>query len=232
MRNRPVTIISEQDKAYVESLIIHADDEVLVFNKPSGLSVQTRGNQGQNLDHLLWAFAKSNGKRPRLVHRLDTGTSGVIIAAKTHPSAVNLSAQFEQRTASKTYFAVVQWDGRSQTSGFIDAPLATLADRPPKAIVSRQGKSAQTEWVVLRQSAETALLEVRPRTGRMHQIRAHLAHTGAPIYGDAVYGGPNNGRLMLHAASLGVLSISGEARAYNAPPGEDWVSTLCDLGLN
>jgi len=197
MRNRPDTIISEQDKAYVESLIIHADDEVLVFNKPSGLSVQTRGNQGQNLDHLLWAFAKSNGKRPRLV-----------------------------------YFAVVHWDGRSQTSGFIDAPLATLADRPPKAIVSRQGKSAQTEWVVLRQSAETALLEIRPRTGRMHQIRAHLAHTGAPIYGDAVYGGPNNGRLMLHAASLGVLSISGEARAYNAPPGEDWVSTLCDLGLN
>lgn len=231
MRNRPVTRLSEQDRAYVESLLVHADEEVLVFNKPSGLATQTRGNIGRNLDHLLWAFAKSNGKRPRLVHRLDTGTSGVIIAARTHPSAVNLSVQLEQRTAGKTYLAVARRFGYSLQQGLIDAPLEMQASRPPKAIVSRQGKSAQTEWSVIRENQGAVLLELKPKTGRMHQIRAHLAHIGMPIYGDDVYGGPDHRRLMLHAASLEVLSMSGGTHCYEVRPDEDWAAVIAELGL-
>ena len=93
-RNRPVPKISTDDAAFVRGLVIYEDDKVIVFDKPSGLAVQGGGGVGRSLDGLLAAFAKSNGKRPRLVHRLDQGTSGVIITARTQPAAAFLSEEF------------------------------------------------------------------------------------------------------------------------------------------
>lgn len=204
-RNRPIPHIPEEDKAFVRSLVIHEDDAVLAFNKPSGLPSQVRGNRSQNLDHLLWAFAKSNGKRPRLVHRLDAGTSGVIVAGKTKPAAASLAAAFEQRKATKTYVAVVGGVLPSEESGVIDAPIARVeTDRGTQIIAGhKDGKWAKTTWRVLSRGNANVLLELKPETGRMHQIRVHLASIGCPILGDHIYGEKASApRLMLHAQSL------------------------------
>ena len=107
-RNRDIPTLSAEAAAFARSLLIHEDAAILAFNKPSGLASQGGGGVGQSLDDLLWAFAKSNGKRPRLVHRLDLGTSGVIIAARTQPAAAFLSQAFAGRDTQKTYLALVQ----------------------------------------------------------------------------------------------------------------------------
>src|SRR5687767_8099720 len=99
--------ISEADRDFVRGLVIHNDPAILAFDKPSGLPVQTRNPDDRTLDMLLAAFAKSNGKRPRLVHRLDAQTSGVIVAGKTQPAAAALSAAFAGRDVTKTYLALV-----------------------------------------------------------------------------------------------------------------------------
>ena len=109
MRNRPIPRIAEDQKAYVRRLVLYEDDAVLAFNKPSGLAVQTRGNRGTSLDHLLWTFARSNGKRPQLVHRIDAGTSGLILAGKTKPAIAALSTEFAERRVKKRYLAFVRY---------------------------------------------------------------------------------------------------------------------------
>ncbi|MEQ1783171.1 MAG: pseudouridine synthase, partial [Hyphomonadaceae bacterium] len=106
-RNYEALPVSEEDAAYVRALVIHEDSGVLAFNKPAGLPVQTRNPDDRTLDRLLAAFARSNGKRPRLVHRLDAQTSGVIVACKTQPAAAALSEAFAERLVSKTYYAIV-----------------------------------------------------------------------------------------------------------------------------
>ncbi|MEO1641971.1 MAG: RluA family pseudouridine synthase [Pseudomonadota bacterium] len=223
--------MSDEDRAFVEGLVLSREDGVLALNKPSGLPTQTRGNRGRNLDHLLWAFARSNGKRPRLLHRLDTGTSGVVLAAETQPLAVYLSKHFETRSVAKTYLALVHWDRRENMQGVVDAPLGIKEGYPVKAIVSTRGKRALTRWHALEVSGEAALLEITPETGRMHQIRAHLASIGIPIFGDTLYGGPDAVRLMLHALSIEVELPGGERRVYSAPVGSDWEQALCACGL-
>ena len=204
-RNRPIRHISDEDKAFVRSLVIHEDEAVLAFNKPSGLPSQVRGNKARNLDHLLWTFAKSNGKRPRLVHRLDAGTSGVIIAGKTKPAATALATAFEQRKVKKTYVAVVGDELPSKNHGTIDLPIARIeTDRGSKIVAGhKNGKPAVTHWRVLERGDERALLELKPETGRMHQLRVHLAQIGCPILGDRIYGVQASAeRLMLHALKL------------------------------
>jgi len=205
-RNTPIPHISEADKAYVRGLLIHEDDAVLAFNKPSGLPSQVRGNRARNLDHLLWTFARSNGKRPRLVHRLDSGTSGVILAGKTKPAAAALSEAFASRTAHKTYLAVIDLPGLLRNSGIIDTPIARIkTDRGERIVAeAREGaKQARTRWRILDASGGKALIELRPETGRMHQLRVHMASLGCPILGDGIYGDKRSApRLMLHAAKL------------------------------
>ncbi|MCA8906188.1 MAG: RluA family pseudouridine synthase, partial [Hyphomonas sp.] len=127
-RNRPLPVIEPEDVAYVRSLVIHEDASVIVFNKPSGLAVQGGGGIGRSLDGLFVAFAKSNGKRPRLVHRLDRGTSGVVIAARTQPAAARLSEEFATRRAKKTYLALVQGTLPDAERGRIDASLVRVEE--------------------------------------------------------------------------------------------------------
>src|SRR5262245_26306076 len=113
--------VSDEDRTFVRSLVIHEDAAVLAFDKPAGLPVQTRNPDDRTLDSLLAAFAKSNGKRPRLVHRLDAQTSGVIVAARTQPAAAALSAAFAGRDVAKTYLALVSGQAL-EAEGAIDTP--------------------------------------------------------------------------------------------------------------
>ncbi|MCF6329797.1 MAG: RluA family pseudouridine synthase [Henriciella sp.] len=239
MRNRPVPVMTDADKAVVRSFVIHEDAAVLAFNKPSGLPVQSRGNKACCLDQLLWAFARSNGKRPRLVHRIDAGTSGLVIAAKTQPAAAFLSSAFEARRVGKRYLALVSGTIPKAATGMVDTPLLKLqqSDRPARSIVSPPGtkkaQTAQTRWTILARAQQYALIEARPVTGRMHQIRAHLAHLGMPILGDPIYGGGEQTapRLMLHAASLELPHPDIQSLKLEAPVPGDFSALQSQLGL-
>lgn len=226
MRNKPIPNLSEADKALARSMLIHEDPHILVFDKPSGLPVQTRGNRGKSVDYLLWAFARSNGKRPRLVHRIDAGTSGLLVAARTKPAAAHLSEQFAQRRVRKTYLALVRGDLPKDTAGQIDVSLEKrLGERGQPPMIVGDGPKAQsalTHWKIVKRAGDIALIEARPKTGRMHQIRVHLAHLGCPILGDTHYGAGKLSapRLMLHAYRLVVEGPTGSLE-FEAPPHVD-----------
>lgn len=237
-RNRPVPKVSAEDAAFVRSLVIHEDDKVIVFNKPSGLAVQGGGGVAQSLDDLLAAFAKSNGKRPRLVHRLDQGTSGVMITARTQPAAAYLSEEFASRRTEKTYLALVRGALPAFNEGTLDTPLVKVAEagRPRMIAAKPDRKGAQaavTHWRILTRAGDAALVEARPETGRMHQIRAHLSIAGMPILGDWLYGTGAQGapRLMLHAAKLNVRHPDGMEMHFEAPLPEDFRQLAEKLGL-
>ncbi|MDZ4374235.1 MAG: RluA family pseudouridine synthase, partial [Phenylobacterium sp.] len=190
---KPVAL-SPEERAFVRSLILYEDAEILALNKPSGLSSQGGRGQVHTLDELLWAFAKPGKARPRLIHRLDRDTSGVILTAKTKPAAGFLGKALMARKVSKQYLAIVTPGAPDPRSGTIDQPLrrdeqgreaymrACAADHPDaEQALSRYRTRAATDVA--------SLLELSPETGRMHQLRVHLASIGRPIAGDARYGG-------------------------------------------
>ncbi|MGZ8364390.1 MAG: RluA family pseudouridine synthase, partial [Caulobacteraceae bacterium] len=231
--SRPPVILTPEDIAFVRSLVIFEDDQLLAFNKPPGLSSQAGRANLKTLDELLGAFAKSNGKRPRLVHRLDRDTSGVILTAKTKPAAAFLGKALMTRKVAKTYLAIVGGGAPEPVSGVIEAPLrraeegreaymrVCAADHP-------DAETALTRYRTLKAGQGAALVECRPETGRMHQIRVHLASIGRPIAGDARYGGALMlgglpvPRLMLHAAALEFPHPEGGRKRIEAPPPEDF----------
>jgi 23S rRNA pseudouridine955/2504/2580 synthase len=212
-RNYELKPVAPEDAAYVRSLVIHEDAALLAFAKPAGLPVQTRNPDDRTLDALLAAFARSNGKRPRLVHRLDAQTSGVIVAAKTQPAAAALSAAFAGRDMRKVYLAVVTGAAPGD-GGVIETALARYRPKPELELMraarpgDAEAQAAVTRWRRVASNGLAHLLEVEPQTGRMHQIRAHLSLAGLPIVGDPYYGGAATvagvkvPRMMLHAEKL------------------------------
>jgi RluA family pseudouridine synthase len=213
--------LSPDEIAFVRSLVIHEDEHIIALAKPSGLSSQGGRGQVHTLDELLFAFAKSNGNRPRLIHRLDRDTSGVILTAKTKPAAAFLGKAMMGRRFEKTYQAIVAPGAPEPRAGLIDTPLrrdeqgreAFMRVCPPD---HPDAETARTRYRTLAADEAAALLELKPETGRMHQLRVHLASIGRPIAGDARYGGvlmlagqPVK-RLMLHAAALSFPHPSGD----------------------
>ncbi|HUO21554.1 MAG TPA: RluA family pseudouridine synthase [Caulobacteraceae bacterium] len=234
--------LSADEIALVRSMVLYEDAEVLVLNKPAGLSSQGGRGQANTLDELLWAFAKSNGNRPRLVHRLDRDTSGVILTARTKPAAGFLGKALMNRKFRKTYNAIVTPGPPAPPSGVIEAPLRRVeqgrevymrvceADHP-------EAESAKSVYRTLAAGPDAALLEMEPHTGRMHQLRVHLASIGRPIVGDARYGGALMAaglpapRVMLHAALLGFPHPAGGTKWIKAPLPDDFSALLAGLGL-
>lgn len=232
-----MTLFAE-DAAFARSLVIHEDAHMLVFDKPAGLAVQGGSGVTRSLEHLLAAFAKSNGKRPRLVHRLDRETSGVIVVARTKPAAAFLSAAFAGRDAEKTYLAIVCGGAPAHAEGEIALALKKSSRRGLDIMeAAGGGQPALTRYRMLAASPEAALLELRPETGRMHQLRAHLAAIGRPIAGDAKYGGlfslggTRIPTLMLHAAALDIPHPEGGRRRFEAPLPEAFMAALRSLRL-
>jgi RluA family pseudouridine synthase len=236
---RPLT---PDDIAFARSLVIHEDEALIAFDKPPGLSSQGGRIKAATLDDLLAAFARSNGKRPGLVHRLDRDTSGVILAAKTKPAAAFMGKALMGRRVAKTYLAVVAPGAPSSRDGRIETPLrrvsqgrevhmATCAADHPDA------ETASTGYRTLAANEEAALVELRPHTGRMHQLRAHLASVGRPIAGDTRYGGALTlggsavSRLMLHARAIRFPHPNGGERTLEAPVPADFAALLARLDL-
>ena len=237
-RNYEDQPVSDADREFVHGLVIHEDSAVLAFNKPSGLPVQTRNPDDRTLDALMAAFARSNGKRPRLVHRLDQGTSGVIVAAKTQPVAAKLSEAFAGREVQKTYLALVKGRLPSAETGVADASLVKVEESGKSRMIiarpDRKGaQAARTGWRVLARQGEFGLMQMAPETGRMHQIRVHLLSLGCPILGDALYGEgqATAPRLMLHAAKLDLPHPEGGRLVIEAPLPEDFRRAAEAAGL-
>jgi RluA family pseudouridine synthase len=231
-----------EQRDHARSLLIHEDAHILVFNKPSGLAAQGGSGVERSLEDLLAAFAKSNGKRPRLVHRLDRETSGVMVAARTKPAAAFLSQAFADRDVKKSYLAIVCGGPPDPRDGEIDKALRKISRQ-----ISRQGldimeiapsgQAALTRYHTLGATEVAALVQLEPETGRMHQLRAHLASIGHPIAGDGKYGGLFTlggvavGRLMLHAGALEIPHPLGGRRRFEAPLPGAFQETLRSLGL-
>ena len=238
-RNKWLPSIDPERVSMARDMVIYQDDAVIVFNKPSGLPVQGGGGIDLSLDLLLTAFAKSNGKTPRLVHRLDRGTSGVVIAARTKPAAAFLSEEFAARRAKKTYLALVRGNLPGQDSGIIANQLAKVEEGGrPRMIVAKPGRkgaqAAETHWRILTRAQDAALMELKPVTGRMHQLRVHLMSLGCPIIGDHLYGraDADAGRLMLHALSLDILHPThNEHRLYTAPVPDEMTVYARAIGI-
>ncbi|MGE5850008.1 MAG: RluA family pseudouridine synthase [Candidatus Methylomirabilota bacterium] len=200
--------------------ILHEDDELLVVNKRAGMVVHPgAGRITGTLVHALLAHCRSlpgigGVERPGIVHRLDRGTSGVLVVAKTEAAHQSLSRQFKGRLVKKRYLALVYGEVR-QESGRIEAAIGRREhDRKRMGVRREGGREARTAYRVVRRLPDMTVLEVDLETGRTHQIRVHLAHIGHPVVGDRVYGGRQErrraasglfpaDRQMLHAWRLG-----------------------------
>jgi 23S rRNA pseudouridine1911/1915/1917 synthase len=199
--------------------VVYEDNDLVVVDKPAHLVVHPApGHKSGTLANALLArypdLPVDDDGRPGIVHRLDKDTSGLLIVAKNEPARRHLQAQFKEGQVKKVYLALVE-GAVEPSSGIIDAPLARDArSRKRMAVASRGGRSAVTEYRVLEQLSGFTLLEVRPRTGRTHQVRVHLAFVGHPVVGDKVYGRRKQsldiGRQFLHAHRLGLRQPSSE----------------------
>jgi tRNA pseudouridine32 synthase/23S rRNA pseudouridine746 synthase len=249
MANRPTRRFSAQGPAplgqeerdFIRDLVFYEDDALIAFNKPSGLAVQGGSGITRDVDRLLAAFTTRKGRKPKLVHRLDRETSGLLIVAKTSPAAAHLSAQFAGRQLEKRYLALV--GGKlTAAEGQIDLPLVKIKSggldlmRPANA-GEGDAQAALTTYRVLASGSAGSLVEVAPQTGRMHQIRVHFAAVGHALAGDTKYGGllllagKPCPRLMLHAATLDFTHpTTGEPMRLNVPPPEDF-SAFAELVL-
>ena len=220
--------------------ILYEDGEVIVVNKPAGMVMHPGAgvSSGTLANALVYHFGQLShapgALRPGIVHRLDVGTSGLVVVAKTDRAHLALAAQFEGRSVSKSYLALVY--GRvARDEGRVEAPIGRDPRHRVKMAVrpAGEGRPALTLYRARERFAEFTLLEVEIKTGRTHQIRVHLAHLNPPVVGDAAYdsGRSNNlkppqvraavarlGRPFLHAARLGFAHPDGgQALEFSAP---------------
>lgn len=235
--------LSAEEIAFIRSRVIYEDAVLIAFDKPAGLSSQGGRIQAHTLDDLLWAFARPGHARPRLIHRLDRDTSGVILTAKTKPAAAFLGKALAARRFRKTYLALVTPGAPQPRGGAIDTPLrrdsiGREVTMQPCAPDHPDAETALTRYRTLSAGEGAALVEANPETGRMHQIRTHLASIGRPIAGDAKYGGALMlgtvaiPRLMLHARALKFPHPDGGERRIEAPLPDDFVAALARAGLS
>ncbi|MCU0888257.1 MAG: RNA pseudouridine synthase [Rubritepida sp.] len=170
--------------------MLHEDAAVIILDKPAGLAVHRGPRGGPSLEDWLPLLRAGKRHLPQPAHRLDTDTAGCLALGRTKPALAALGALFAEGRAEKTYWAVVL-GAPAADSGVVEAPLAKVSTREAgwRMVVRAEGQRAVTAWRVLGRGDGVTALELSPRTGRTHQLRAHLAHLGHPILGDARYGG-------------------------------------------
>ena len=196
--------------------VIYEDGDVIVLDKPAGLLSMPRAQ---------YCPEKTLENYGLLVHRLDRDTSGVVILAKTSEVQEFLKKQFQARTTHKTYYAVVS--GRPKLDeAKIDLPIARDLKHPTTFRVDPNGKASETYYKVIKSDDEHALVELKPVTGRTHQLRVHMKYLGHPMLGDPLYGEEKADRLYLHARQLEITLPSGERKKFTAKVPEEFKSVF------
>jgi len=245
---RPRAQPKQQDGSILQDLVLYQDDVVIVLNKPSGLATQGGSGIAQHIDGMLDALSFGKKQRPRLVHRLDRDTSGVLLIARTVPAAAALAESLRRRDASKIYWALTKGVPEKR-HGTIKLALAKEGGHgkhgQDERVVAKEkadedAKHAITDYAVLdRAGDEFAWVAAKPVTGRTHQIRVHLAVLGHPIIGDFKYGGtearPRGGiedKLHLHARSIDIAHPSGGRLTVTAPLSPHMMKTWKFLGFD
>jgi 23S rRNA pseudouridine955/2504/2580 synthase len=233
--------ITDREAAFARGLVIYEDDDVLALNKPAGLAVQGGTKTIKHIDRLLGAWGEG-ASRPRLTHRLDRDTSGVLLLAKTPDAAAFLAGGFAKRRAEKTYWALVVGNPKP-AQGTIDLPLAKVGvdDRErvlPASAKDPNAKPALTDFATIsRAGPRAAWLALRPHTGRTHQLRAHLLAIGHPILGDPTYTTPESIeasgelKLQLHARRLIAPHPTGGVIDIEAPISPELKSGFSRFGF-
>ncbi len=216
-----------RDIAMLERAVLHLDDDVIVIDKPPGLAVQGGTNTERHLDAMLDGLRFGAKERPRLVHRLDRDTSGVLVLARSAAAAAALARAFRDKTTQKLYWAIVVGLPKPRR-GRIDQALAKLPGPAGERVApdEDEGKRAVTYYRTVSHAGDKlAWLALQPVTGRTHQLRAHCVALGTPILGDGKYGGgaahpagvPNARKLHLHARALSLPHPGGGRLVVTAP---------------
>ncbi len=246
IKAKPKYTVSESDASDMRKLVLYKDANVIVINKPSGLAVQGGTKIGKNIDAMLGALQFDAKDRPKLIHRIDKDTSGALVLARTTKVAALLGNAFAEKGIQKVYWALVN-GSPLPAKGMIDLPLNKLAKadgggREQVAVDEDEGKYARTEYRVLDSLARKfAHVELYPLTGRMHQLRVHMAAIDCPIVGDHKYGGSNidaealgvEDVLHLHARRITIPAMNGAKEVtVTAPLPKHMVQSFRALGLD
>ena len=220
-----------RDLAYDTGDMIHEDENCLAVNKGAGINCQRTPYQLKGtVEFAVEMYLKKTGimEPARVIHRLDRGTSGVMIFPKNRKYAAYLSTLLKEGKMEKTYLALVT-GVPSRQSWETDAPIAKIASS--RYGVAVPGKDARTRFRVITEGSGATLMEARPLTGRTHQIRVHLAHCGLPIVGDGVYGGAPASRMMLHCLEMAFPTSMGQHISITAPVDEAFKDICSNWGI-
>jgi 23S rRNA pseudouridine1911/1915/1917 synthase len=212
--------------------VVYEDSYLIGINKPSSLVVHPGPGheKGTLANGLVYRYEKlpdlPDPERPGIVHRLDKGTSGIIVVARTDEIYLELKDQFKNREVEKEYLAIV--DGHfDEKEGLIDAPVGRSTRDKTKMKVKMGGKESRTQFSVIEEFENSTLLRIKPVTGRTHQIRVHMDYINHRILGDSYYGGPPAERLMLHARRLTIRHpVEGTELTLEAPVPDEFAERI------
>jgi tRNA pseudouridine32 synthase / 23S rRNA pseudouridine746 synthase len=227
---RPPPLSAEE----IQARVLYRDGLILVIDKPAGLAVHVGPSRAPNLEECFDALRFGLPRAPALAHRLDADTSGVLVLGR-HPKALaKLGRLFQSRETEKTYWAVVH-GAPPGDEGVFDQKLLKVNTRTGWSVkVSDKGQSAITHYKVLGRGPDITWLELKPETGRTHQLRVHCAAAGCPILADRLYGQAEPGKLLhLHARAIVLpLSRNKPPIAVTAPPPSHMIEALRTCGFN
>lgn len=238
---RKIMPLTDEQRAEARAMLMVETPAAFVLNKPPGLATQGGSGTTRHVDMLLDAYAGEAEPRPRLVHRLDKDTSGVLLIARTPGSAAFFSKRFSGRTARKIYWAIVVGSPAAD-DGLIELPLAKQPGTGGEKMMvdhTEEGQRAATKYRVIDRAGDSAAwLELEPMTGRTHQLRVHLAAIGHPIVGDGKYGGQAafltgfvSRKMHLHARRLRIEAPGHSQIDATAPLPEHFAASLAQLGF-
>lgn len=238
----PRARVRPEDEAMIRAAVLHIDDAVIALNKPPGLAVQGGTSTTRHIDALLDALRFGHEERPRLVHRLDKDTSGVLLLGRTAAAAAKLAKAFRSRDARKIYWALVVGLPNPR-QGTIKASIGKQpgGGGEKMQVDPYEGRPAVTEYTVVENAQKkVAWLQLEPRTGRTHQLRVHCAYLGTPILGDGKYGGAEahlqgmglSRKLHLHARAIRLPHPDGGILSVTAPLPPHMADSLAFFGFD
>jgi len=224
-KNLEDEVLSDRNIADIRKMILHMDDSVIVLNKPPGLAVQGGSGQHRHIDGLLAGLQFDYPEKPRIVHRLDKDTSGVLVVGRTRLATKHLGEAFKRRATRKIYWALTAGVPRPRAATISYNLAKIVTANGEKVVVDRDGQKAITDYSVIAMAGQrTAWVALKPLTGRTHQLRVHCAALETPIVGDGKYGGSEaflegvvSKKMHLHAREITITHPDGGDLTISAP---------------